>query len=185
MLSAHSGRTDGQGGHKDNKNKSGLGSYHYHCGGYPAHLHTNGQCPYKEISSSSTTTQITPKIQYQASKPQYTSIATLFKINGSTVKIEGILEDDITLVEMRPLCNALGIVLDWDAVTNTITCSKDGKSFDLTIGSELVTLEGKSITLAKAPKVVNGKTLLPARFVIEAIGKNVNYDSETGVIAVE
>lgn len=25
---AHSGRTDSNGGHKDNKNKSGLGSYH-------------------------------------------------------------------------------------------------------------------------------------------------------------
>lgn len=44
---AHSGRTDSQGGHRDNKNRSGLGSYHYHCGGYPAHLHTNGVCPYK------------------------------------------------------------------------------------------------------------------------------------------
>lgn len=29
---AHSGRTDANGGHRDNKNKSGLGSYHYHCG---------------------------------------------------------------------------------------------------------------------------------------------------------
>lgn len=43
---AHSGRTDANGGHKDNKNKSGLGPYHYHCGGYPAHLHPNGVCPY-------------------------------------------------------------------------------------------------------------------------------------------
>lgn len=34
---AHSGRTDSNGGHRDNKNKSGLGSYHYHCGGHPAH----------------------------------------------------------------------------------------------------------------------------------------------------
>ncbi|WP_276629291.1 YHYH domain-containing protein [Terrisporobacter hibernicus] len=46
MIDAHSGRTDSSGGHRDNKNKSGLGSYHYHCGGYPPHLHTNG-CPYK------------------------------------------------------------------------------------------------------------------------------------------
>jgi len=51
-IEAHSGRTDSSGGHKDNKNKSGLGSYHYHCGGYPAHLHKDGKCPY---SSSSTT----------------------------------------------------------------------------------------------------------------------------------
>lgn len=49
---AHSGKTDSNGGHKDNKNKSGLGSYHYHCGGYPAHLHTNGVCPYSSNSST-------------------------------------------------------------------------------------------------------------------------------------
>ena len=45
-VAAHSGRTDSFGGHKDNKNKSGLGSYHYHCGGNPAHLHSGGSCPY-------------------------------------------------------------------------------------------------------------------------------------------
>lgn len=52
---AHSGRTDSSGGHRDNSNQSGLGSYHYHCGGYPAHLHTNGVCPYKTTSSYTST----------------------------------------------------------------------------------------------------------------------------------
>ena len=52
-IYAHSGRTDSNGGHKDNQNKSGLGSYHYHCGGHPAHLHPNGICPYSSNSSSS------------------------------------------------------------------------------------------------------------------------------------
>lgn len=51
---SHSGRTDANGGHKDNQNKSGLGSYHYHCGGHPAHLHPNGVCPYSSSSKSST-----------------------------------------------------------------------------------------------------------------------------------
>ncbi len=57
-VEAHSGRTDRYGGHKDNKNKSGLGYYHYHCGGYPAHLHENGVCPYagKNSASSSSST---------------------------------------------------------------------------------------------------------------------------------
>lgn len=50
---AHSGRTDASGGHRDNKNKSGLGSYHYHCGGNPPHLHTGGVCPYAKKSSTS------------------------------------------------------------------------------------------------------------------------------------
>ena len=42
---AHSGRTDSSGGHKDNRNVSGLGSYHYHHG-YGPHLHSGGICPY-------------------------------------------------------------------------------------------------------------------------------------------
>ena len=54
VAEAHSGRTDASGGHRDNKNKSGLGSYHYHCGGHPAHLHTGGVCPYAAASSGST-----------------------------------------------------------------------------------------------------------------------------------
>jgi uncharacterized protein YjdB len=45
---AHSGRTDGQGGHRDNRNASGLGSYHYHHG-YSAHLHPGGYCPYTDV----------------------------------------------------------------------------------------------------------------------------------------
>lgn len=61
VILAHSGRTDANGGHKDNKNKSGLGSYHYHCGGYPAHLHTNGVCPYKSSSTGTSNTQSSSK----------------------------------------------------------------------------------------------------------------------------
>ena len=57
-ASAHSGRTDSSGGHKDNKNASGLGSYHYHCGGYPAHLHTSGYCPYTDTFPTSVTLSV-------------------------------------------------------------------------------------------------------------------------------
>lgn len=53
VAEAHSGRTDANGGHRDNKNASGLGSYHYHCGGYPAHLHPNGVCPYTGSGAAS------------------------------------------------------------------------------------------------------------------------------------
>lgn len=55
IVSAHSGRTDSQGGHRDNKNASGLGYYHYHCGGYSPHLHPNDVCPYSSNSSNSST----------------------------------------------------------------------------------------------------------------------------------
>lgn len=71
---AHSGRTDSHGGHKDNKNKSGLGSYHYHCGGHPAHLHKNGVCPYA-ATTTSVTTSTTQKSTSQATAGAQTETA--------------------------------------------------------------------------------------------------------------
>lgn len=51
---AHSGRTDSRGGHRDNKNSSGLGGYHYHHG-YGPHLHPNGKCPYIIVEKTTPT----------------------------------------------------------------------------------------------------------------------------------
>lgn len=59
VSEAHSGRTDSSGGHHDNKNKSGLGSYHYHCGGNPAHLHEGGVCPYSNYNYSTISDDLT------------------------------------------------------------------------------------------------------------------------------
>lgn len=65
---------DSSGGHKDNKNASGLGSYYYHCDGHPAHLHDGGVCPYaannttsKETSSSTTSSNTSINVSYRSS----------------------------------------------------------------------------------------------------------------------
>lgn len=82
-VEAHSGRTDSSGGHKDNKNKSGLGSYHYHCGGNPPHLHKNGVCPYDNRISDITTTT-TLKSSSSSSSP---TSDTTTKSGSSKIKI--------------------------------------------------------------------------------------------------
>ncbi len=90
-ASAHSGRTDSQGGHRDNKNASGLGSYHYHCGGHPAHLHPDGVCPYS--SSKTTTTKTTKKKKEsvklnQTKKTIHTGKSYQLKLNGTSKSVK-------------------------------------------------------------------------------------------------
>lgn len=87
---AHSGRTDSRGGHKDNKNKSGLGGYHYHCGGHPAHLHTNGVCPYSSSSASSksSTSSSSTSNTKETSKVQTTIVATNIRINENVTSMK-------------------------------------------------------------------------------------------------
>lgn len=64
VVFAHSGRTDSSGGHHDYQNKSGLGSYHYHCNGNPPHLHENGSCPYSTKPKATDASKAKPKSKY-------------------------------------------------------------------------------------------------------------------------
>ncbi|WP_310602359.1 peptidoglycan-binding protein [Anaerosporobacter sp.] len=82
-IQSHSGRTDSSGGHKDNKNKSGLGSYHYHCGGHEAHLHKNGVCPYSSSSTTSNSSTSTTK----KTTTTTTSSSTIKKVQTALNKL--------------------------------------------------------------------------------------------------
>lgn len=123
-LYAHSGRTDSNGGHRDNKNKSGLGSYHYHCGGHPAHLHKNGVCPYAPrdqitIKNYKSTMNIgdSQKIEYDISSNKSPTEATISSSDNNIISI-----NDNQL-------NAKGIGI----ATITISTKTAKKSFSVTV----------------------------------------------------
>ena len=98
---AHSGRTDSNGGHKDNKNASGLGNYHYHCGGHPAHLHTNGVCPYSSSSSSSksSTSSSSSSSKSDTSSPSSQSIKTTSTMPTTIAVTDIKINENITNME--------------------------------------------------------------------------------------
>ncbi|MBP3342272.1 MAG: hypothetical protein J6K99_07080 [Peptococcaceae bacterium] len=81
---AHGGGKDSNDGHHDYKNKSGLGPYHYHCGGAKAHLHPNGVCPYGNNTKILSATIITPVTKTTNSKTAVITASTV-KINGNVV----------------------------------------------------------------------------------------------------
>ena len=123
---AHSGRTDSNGGHKDNKNKSGLGSYHYHCGGNPPHLHTNGVCPYSATSSSSSSSKTTTK----TSTSSNTSSTTVKSINitSSIEEKEINIGDNITLNAVISPSSSTDKSIDWSSSdTKVAEVSKNGE----------------------------------------------------------
>lgn len=119
---AHSGRTDANGGHRDNKNVSGLGYYHYHCGGHPAHLHENGVCPYDtpvfiepepeySIPDPASTTNIESETNYFTKTAfeyhkQYLDVYNFFVANGITdeyVNVYPLYEQRVQLISQLSL----------------------------------------------------------------------------------
>lgn len=123
---AHSGRTDSSGGHKDNKNASGLGSYHYHCGGFPAHLHTSGYCPYRDVLPSSVSINV---------EKQVLGIGESVKITGSVYP-----------------ANSCNTQLTWACSNTDVISLKNGVIEAKNYGSAVITAESfngksKSITI--------------------------------------
>ncbi|MBC7326154.1 MAG: copper amine oxidase N-terminal domain-containing protein, partial [Moorella sp. (in: Bacteria)] len=55
----------------------------------------------------------------------------------------------------------------------------------LTIGSNVLKVNGISLTMDVAPEIVNGRTMLPARFVAQALGASVGYDDANQTVTIE
>ena len=151
---AHSGRTDSSGGHRDNKNKSGLGSYHYHCGGHPAHLHKNGVCPYtsksKKSSSSSKSNSSSKSYSTKTVSAEPVTIkATSIEINEDIENIY-VGETQILTATILPN-NVTNKQVTWKSSNEDIaTISSSGKIIANKDGSVTITAStsnGKKDTL--------------------------------------
>lgn len=167
---AHSGRTDASGGHKDNKNKSGLGSYHYHCGGHPAHLHTNGICPYSSTKKSSpssssntkSTKKSTTKTTTQTTPKESTTVSvTNVKINENIQNMK--VGENKTITATITPSNASNKSITWKSSDESIaTISSNGEIIakksgmvDITVSTSNGKTNTVKISVKEEPKQEN------------------------------
>ncbi|WP_044477658.1 stalk domain-containing protein [Paenibacillus antibioticophila] len=85
------------------------------------------------------------------------------------------INNGTTFVPLRFVSDKLGGALDLKG--KDITIVKGERTIKLTIGAKTATVNGKPVTLEKASFAKNGRTLVPLRFVSEALGENVKWDA--------
>lgn len=190
---AHSGRTDSSGGHRDNKNASGLGPYHYHCGGHPAHLHPNGVCPYDNTSyaptapsTPKTTTPTAPKSTPPVTTPPVIEKPIVLAINGTTISTDAppVIINDRTLVPVRAILDTMGATVGWSDESKQVTAELGGKTIILSIGNTTAIVNNSFQTLDVPAQIINGRTMVPARFVAENLGATVRWDASSRTVSV-
>ena len=108
------------------------------------------------------------------------------KINGQLVNFDQppIIIDGRTLVPLRAIFEALGATVDWNGNTQTVTSKKGSTSISLSIDSNSMYKNGKSVTLDVPAQLINDRTLVPARAVAEAFGCDVDWDDTTKTITI-
>jgi Bacterial surface proteins containing Ig-like domains len=168
-VEAHSGRTDSYGGHNDNKNVSGLGSYHYHHG-YGPHLHDGGICPYSpkdkiSVDNMPTTMKIGDKVEL---------LWTVTYYSGSNMVMWS--SSDVNILEAKD-----GTLTAKGEGNVSVTASMYNGS--RTFSVQVRPIYAESLTINNSPELLEVGTSISLMAVIEpsnATNKKIEWLSSNG-----
>jgi uncharacterized protein YvpB len=92
--------------------------------------------------------------------------------------------DGRTLVPLRDILETLEARVNWDGSIKTVTVLKENKHVIFQIGSSIAYINGQKDELDTPAQILNGRTMVPLRFVSETLGANIQWDGATHSIHV-
>ena len=98
------------------------------------------------------------------------------------------IKDDHTYIPVRYMAYAMGLTdndIVWDAESNTVRLNKGENSVILVVGNNTITTNGTAKSMDVAPEIVDGSVMLPARYVAEAFGYEVNWDAAAQMVQIK
>lgn len=99
--------------------------------------------------------------------------------------VKPVIEEGRTLVPFRAILEALGAEVQWDSVTKTVAANKNETRISFKIGSYTAVVNGNEAAIDVPAKIIDGRTLIPIRFVSETLGYRVNWDNITRNILIQ
>jgi hypothetical protein len=138
-------------------------------------------------------------VMYEAQGPKTIVLMTIgspaMTVNGTTLALDTnplvvpVIRLGRTLVPIRSIVQALGGQAVWDAKTQRATLTLGTHKIVLTVGRPVAVVDGKSVSIDAAdskavPTILNGRTMVPFRFVIEALGGSVQWDGARRTVTI-
>lgn len=108
------------------------------------------------------------------------------EFDGRTVpsEVPPVIVGTRTMVPLRVIFETLGADVSWDAATQTVTGRKAGTEISLVIGNRTASVNGSARPLDQPAQIREGRTLVPFRFVGEALGARVEWDGQARVVRI-
>ena len=103
------------------------------------------------------------------------------EFNGNILgfDVPPIIEDGSTLVPMRFLFEQMGADVEWDSETQTATATLDNKAVTFSIDNVNARINNKPAKMDVPARLVNGKTMVPLRFLSDNMGYDVDWDADS------
>jgi len=88
------------------------------------------------------------------------------------------------LVPLRGVFERLGARVTFDPAAQTVTATREAVTVILRLGSREARINDRIVLLDVPPLAVRGRTMVPLRFVSEALGARVDWDERTRTVQI-
>jgi len=100
-----------------------------------------------------------------------------------------VIKNSRTLLPIRAVVEALGGTVDWDNAAKKVTVTLKSTHVELWIGNPQAKVNGATKWIDETnhkvvPEIINGRTMIPLRFVAENLGCDVQWDGTTKTITI-
>ena len=121
-----------------------------------------------------------------------------FQIGSQTMQVNGVAQaidvppsvvEGRTLLPVRWLAEPLGAKTAWDPNERKVTVTLGSTRLELWVGRGTAVLNGREVLIDPqnpkvVPLIINGRTMMPMRFVAESLGCKVGWDPATKTITI-
>lgn len=88
------------------------------------------------------------------------------------------------LVPLRGIFEKLGAEIQWRDDIKTVYANKGAKKVVVTIDSTYARIDGQPVNMDVPATIIEGRTMVPVRFVSEAMGEDVAWDDATKTVII-
>ncbi|AEG16881.1 copper amine oxidase-like domain-containing protein [Desulfofundulus kuznetsovii DSM 6115] len=148
--------------------------------GYEYDINKDGLFPQTSTAASTfNAVVVTPAPGEQKATVVFKVGDTKFTLNGveQTMDVAPYVKNGRTYVPVRYSAQAVGVAAENILYSGgKVTLIKGDKVVQFTIGSNVMLINGVAVTMDVKAEITNGRTMLPFRYVAQALGAQVNWD---------
>jgi len=146
------------------------------------HLNDEGfsQQPLNQVQENQTSTELPAPVV----TPTGISVSVDYKLLD--LSQPPVVVDGTTLVPLRAISEALGAKVTWNPDTNEIDINRADNEVILTLDKKTayVASEDRYVEMSQAPTIIGESTMVPLRFISEALDAIVNWNERIQLITI-
>ncbi|MHC1722929.1 MAG: stalk domain-containing protein [Aminipila sp.] len=123
-------------------------------------------------------------ILFQINSPLMRAYEEYRYIEEGNLSAKPMLVGGSTMLPIRPLIEVTGGNVTYDNASKQVSITLADKQIQFILGQNTALVNGEKVLMDVKAQVINGKTMIPLRFVAENLGMSIKWDQANKVVVI-